>query len=211
MSTNENLNEIGENHGLAKPEHERPERKNKSFWQRLPLILVLAGFILILFWVVISAYRAQRAARSIASRQDEVKALMENGLLQADPVELEKLVLSTRQDVLDLKSASEPFVRLGPLLSWVPRFGSLLAAGPDLLQMADAGSEAAVYLIKGMQPLFTLVQQNESNPGSLLPSSIDALQAAKPQLALASLSIDRVSEARSRIKKIEDFPEPFTV
>jgi hypothetical protein len=173
--------------------------------RRLPQLLIAAGLALILLWLAFRAFNTVRIVRSLQSRQAEVEILMDIGLTTADPQAAEELVLAIRQDIVALKSESAPFVLVAPLFGWLPEVGPLLASAPELMEMADAGSEAAAFAVRGLKPALVLLQQSGGN-GARIPALIQVLTAAKSDLAQAAASFDRLVEARSELEGVQDMP-----
>jgi hypothetical protein len=108
-------------------------------WGRLALLLLLAGILVLLSWVGLKAWRVYQASSSLLARQSEAEQLLAAGWRQAEPDQLETLVLGTRSDLLSLERELGPMVPLLPLLSGLPRIGPLAESAPHLLEMADAG------------------------------------------------------------------------
>jgi hypothetical protein len=146
-------------------------------------------------------------ARSLSARRVQANVLLNEGILQSDPMEIEQLVVGTRQDVLTLKTLSEPFRPIAPLLAPVPRYGPLIAAAPRLLDMADAASEAAVFITRGLLPALTLIQQESGAENSQIATILLVIKRAKPDLAQAAGSLERLVELREKINDEEQFPD----
>ena len=172
--------------------------------RRVAFILIAGGLSLVLIWLAISAFRVWRATGSLASRQAQVEDLMGDGLMQVDAGEAEAVVLGVRSDVVEISAAAGPFVPLAPLFGWLPRIGPALALAPELMEIADAGSEAAVFAIRGLKPILLLLQDDSAN--DVLPQVVSLLDAAGKDLAASSAALNRVTQARSGIKSTSELP-----
>ena len=108
-------------------------------------ILLLGALLFFVLWLGLKSWVIGRTALSLYSRQSEVETLLSNGLTQLDPDAAEGLVLGIRHDVVVLKRETAVFMPLMPYLEWVPRYGSTLANASAFIEMADAGTETAVF------------------------------------------------------------------
>ncbi|MCI0580023.1 MAG: DUF4012 domain-containing protein [Chloroflexi bacterium] len=178
----------------------------KSIANRLPLWLVLGGLALALGWLGFKGFNTAHAAQSLLSRQAEIEALMAEGVANADPDQTEALVVAIRGDIARLKSNAAPFVAVAPLFGWLPKVGPLLDATPELMTMADAGSEAAAYAMRGLKPALVLLQQPGEPGVSQLPVLLQVVDAAGPDLVQAAAAMDRVMAARAAITNVEGLP-----
>lgn len=172
--------------------------------RRVAFILIAGGLSLVLIWFGISAFRVWRAAGSLASRQAQVEELLGGGLMQVDAGEAEAVVLGIRSDAVELSAAAGPFVPLAPLFEWLPRFGPALAVAPELMEIADAGTEAAVFAMQGIRPILPLLQDDSAN--DVLPQAVRLLDSASKDLAASSLALGRVAQARSEIQNTGELP-----
>lgn len=172
---------------------------------RLPKLLFLAGLLLIVLWLGIKGWRIADAGRSLLARQDEAEALAAEGLVNADPEAAEALVMGLRQDVVVLERETAIFLPLAPAFGWLPKVGPLLAAAPQLVEMADAGTEAAVYGVGGMKPALALLQ-GEGGGEALIPELLAIVDEARPELARAAVAMERVRTARAEIENVEGLP-----
>ncbi|MFN2138563.1 MAG: DUF4012 domain-containing protein [Candidatus Promineifilaceae bacterium] len=174
-------------------------------WGRLALLLLLAGILVLLSWVGLKAWRVYQASSSLLARQSEAEQLLAAGWRQADPDQLETLVLGTRSDLLSLERELGPMVPLLPLLSGLPRIGPLAESAPHLLEMADAGTEAAAYGLRGIKPALVELQ-NPDQDGPVLPILLQTVTSAQPDLARAAQALDRAVVAREQIVNSETLP-----
>lgn len=161
-------------------------------------LLLLAGLLLLL-WFGLKGWRIYRASQSLLGRQAEAEAILANGPTQANPDAVEALVLGVREDVVVLRDETAVFLPLTPYLGWVPKFGPTLRVAPQLMTMADAGTETAVYAITGLKPALVALQAPPT-PGSSRISDLTAvLHQAKPSMILAGRAFDRFVAARNQL------------
>ncbi len=180
--------------------------KNKSTDRtRLAWLLLLAGTVILLFWAGLKGWRVYQASSSLMARQVQAERLLADGLGAVDADDAEDLVFGLRRDIVTLDNEIGFLIPLLPYLGWLPKVGPLATAAPQLMEMADAGTAAAAYAFRGMKPALTLLQE-ESDESSRISQILQLLDDAKPDLAQASISMDRVVAARSEIDNWEDLP-----
>lgn len=172
--------------------------------RRLYKVLLLAGLLVLLLALGLKGWRVVRAARSLQRRQAEVETLLEGKLLEADPDALEGMVRGMRRDIVTIRDEAGFLVPLAPAFGWLPRVGPLLADAPPLLEMADAGSEAAVYAVRGLKPALLLFQQEQG--AELIPRLLPLLDEAGPDLLAADSALQRVVAARAQLENVEALP-----
>lgn len=171
---------------------------------RVARLVILAGVLLFLLWLGIKAWRVGRVVAALPRYEERAAALSAGGLTNADPVEAEALVMELRRDVVTIRNEVRPFLPLAPLFGWLPRVGPLLAEAQPLLEMADYGSEAAAYAVRGLGPVLAAVQQGDG--GSTVARVMPALAAARPDLLRAGSALDKAVAARAEIEEPEAFP-----
>lgn len=187
-------------------EHIINESENTSRYPRLPLMLLLAGVLLVLLAVLFKGWRLYRLAQSFQGYQEQAEALAEDGIMNANPEQAEALVNDLRRDVVALEREVGYLLPLGRFFGWVPRVGPLLANGEAFMDMADSGSEAAVYAVRGLKPALYLVQDDAAAGADLLPELLPIIEAAEADILAASAALDRAVEARSLIENVEALP-----
>ncbi|MFW6068307.1 MAG: DUF4012 domain-containing protein, partial [Chloroflexota bacterium] len=187
-------------------EHTVTETEGTSRTPRLPLILLLGGVLLLFVATGLKGWRLFRLAQSFQGYQVQAETLAANGIMTADPDQAEALVNDMRRDVVTLEREVGYLLPLGRYFSWIPRVGPLLANGEALMDMADSGSEAAAYAVRGLKPALHLVQDDTTAGGDLLPQMLPIVESAEPDLLAASAALDRAIEARSRIENVEALP-----
>jgi hypothetical protein len=174
--------------------------------RKIPLLLLVGGLTIVLLWTAISALRVWQATQSLLSRQSEVEELVSSGLTQVDADEAEVLLSGIRADVVELSSAAGPFVQLAPLFGWLPRIGPMLAEAPELMEIADASTEAAVHGMRGLKPALLLLHEDRAAATSLMPDMVRVFDSAGEELALSSAALSRAAEARRKISDTSQLP-----
>lgn len=168
-------------------------------------VLLLIGLALLL-WLGVKGWRMGRAINSLLAQRETAELLMANGLTNIDPDQAEDLVLTVRRDFVVLRDETAFVHPLLPHLGWVPQAGPLLVSSPQLLEMADAGTETAVHAVTALKPILLLLQSDQAGAASL-PQLVHALDEARPGLAQASQSFERVAHARADIENLDQFPQ----
>jgi hypothetical protein len=168
-------------------------------------LLLLAGLLVLAFWLATKAWRIYGATQSLLSTQEDVNALMAGGLNGMDPDEAQRIILQTRQDVVVLRNELAIIRPVAPYLGGIPRIGPLLAVSPHLLDMADGGTEAAVYLIRGLKPGLEALQDRGSG-GLAIGPLLGTLASAQPDVEAAARAIERVVVARAQISNVDALP-----
>ncbi len=169
-------------------------------------ILLLIALALLLVWLGVKGWRIGRAVQSLLAQQAAAESLMAEGITGIDPAQAEEMVQTIRQNVVTLRQETAVFMPLTPFLGWLPEVGPLAVAAPQLMEMADAGTETAVVAYEGLKPALALLQE-ETSSGSPLPQLVNVLAEARPNLALAQQSFQRVVVARNQISNEAQFPE----
>lgn len=173
---------------------------------RLPLILLLAGVLVLFLAAGLKGWRLFGLAQSFQGYQAQAETLAADGVMNVDPDQAEALVYNLRRDVVALEREVGYLLPLGRYLTWVPRVGPLLGNGEALMEMADSGSEAAAHAVRGLKPALDLVQDDTTSGGDLLPQLLPIVEDAEPDLLAASAALDRAIEARGRIENVEALP-----
>lgn len=187
-----------------RPYQERPARSSSL---RPAKILLVAGFVLLILWLVVSGWRLAQAASSLQAQQQRVEALLEAGVLNADATEMEEIARTVRHDVTEIERVVGPFAPLGIYFGWLPRVGPLLANARPLLDMADAGSELAIYAVAIAKPVLAEGQVDQGSLTASLPQALSSLDQAGPQLRQADLAAQRLLRARDALDNEDSFPD----
>ena len=166
---------------------------------------ILIGLLLILGWLCLKGWRIYQASQSLLARQSQIETLMADGPLNADPDTVEEIVMGVRRDVVTLKRESSFIMPLTPYLGWLPEVGTTAVIAPQLLNMADAGTEAAAFAIRGLKPALALLQDN-SNSDDKLAQLILILNEAQPDLNQTNLAVQRLAAAHNQIENTADLP-----
>ena len=176
-----------------------PAKQTRLIW-----LLLLAGIVILLFWAGMKSWRLYQASSSLLARQGQAEYLLADGLGGLEANAVEDLVYGMRRDVVNLNNEISFLTPIMPYFDWVPVVGPLAAAAPHLMEMADAGTESAAYAFRGMKPALTLLQ--EERDSSSIPQVLQIMESAKPDLARASLAMDRVVAARAEIDNLDALP-----
>lgn len=172
--------------------------------RRLIWLLLLAGLVVLLIWLGLKSWRVYNAAQSLLARPAAIQDLLAEGIGDLDPAAAEELVYGVRGDVVVLRDELGFIMPLLPYLGWLPRVGPLLAAAPDLMEMADAGTEATAYAYRGIQPALIALHDDADNDRiSLL---VQTLAQSEPDLRQANQAMDRVVAARARLGDTSALP-----
>ena len=177
-----------------------PQKTGLPLW---PFVVV--GLLLIMGWLGLKAWRINQSAQSLLARQSQIESLMAGGLMQIEPEAADELVTSIRRDIVTIKHESSFFLPLTPYLGWLPRVGSTVVMAPHLLEMADAGSEAAAFAMRGLKPALILFQ-DDSNSEDKLAELVHRLDEAKPDLIQTNLAVERLVAARNQIGNTAELP-----
>ncbi|WP_420644284.1 DUF4012 domain-containing protein [Candidatus Leptofilum sp.] len=189
----------------TKTENVVQKSQRTSAWPiRWRTVFLLLGIALLL-WLGLKTWRIGRAAQSLLAQQTAAETLLANGFTNIDPDEAEAMVRTVRADFVVVRDETAFLMPLMPRLGWVPEVGPLLVAAPQLMEMGDAGTETAVHAITSLKPLLSVLQSESS--GNQLPQLITALSDARPGLAEAAVSLDRVAAAYAQIENIDQFPD----
>jgi hypothetical protein len=173
--------------------------------RRLAGLVLAAGALLIVLWLGIKTWRLIQVARALPAYQESFAELTKDGLANADPEKTEALVMAVRSDVVTVRREVKPLLPLARLFSWLPRVGPLLANARPFVDLADYGSEAAAYAVRGLKPALATMQSPQ--PGtSTLVQLLPHVAAAKPDLAQASAAFDKAIAARARIEDVDALP-----
>ncbi len=164
-----------------------------------PKTLILIALLLLLVALGIKGWRIYKAADRLLARQADVEMMVEEGVTAVDPDTVETLILDSRHDIQIIQKEAAPLLAIAPHLGWLPKVGSLAAAAPDLLDMAEAGTETAAYAIRGLKPALLLLKTNEGAMDALLPELMQSMADNQADIAQAALSFEQVIAAREAV------------
>jgi hypothetical protein len=131
---------------------------------------------------------------------------MINGLTRIDPDDAESLVFDIHRDVEILNRHLGPILPLAAKFHWLPEIGPVLSVGPELMTMADAGSDSAYYAMKGMKPALSILQEDELTGGEKIHLLLTTIDNAESDLVQSSNAFYRLLEARNKIDNVDDLP-----
>lgn len=186
--------------------NELPTTEMQLLTRKKVRILLLIMLVVSLVWLGVKGWRIGRAAQSLLAQQSAAESLLAEGITGIDPAQADEMVQTIRQNVVILRQETAVFMPLTPYLGWLPKVGPLAVNASHLMEMADAGTETAVYAYEGLKPALLLMQA-ESNTDTPLPQLVNILAEARPNLALAQQSFQRVVAARNQIQNEAQFPD----
>lgn len=169
--------------------------------------LVLGGILLMLLGFGLKGWRLLQVTRSLQSWQADAEAMMAAGVDEIDPEAVEALIVGVRHDVLVLRTELGPILPLTRFLGWLPKVGSTVAAAPQLMEMADAGTEAAVYAFRGLKPGLVMMHSGDGQPDSSIADFVNLLASAEDDLANATASFRRLQSARAELGDSDLVPQ----
>ena len=170
-------------------------------------LLLLGGLLLIFAALVWKGIRVTRLLASLQAREAAVSALLDEGPRNVSPADLEAQVGGLRTDVVALRREVGFLLPLTPFLGWIPVAGPLLAAAEPLLDMADHGSAAGVYLFRSLAPALDVVVADDGGTlTSRLPEVMTVVENAAPDVVQARLAMDGLVAARAAITDAEALP-----
>jgi hypothetical protein len=181
-----------------KPPITKPKKRAKisrAVWMTfLSIFLVLIGLI------GYGALKAQKINQKARVVQEDVKYFQK--LLAEPNVRLGKFknigsaVSTLRRDFAALKSETQPFFWMGPMLGWVPERGPDLIYAKDLATLAESLLAAADLSYQAVAPLVNDSELSKVNPAELTAF----LKKNQPQLSQAQQSLKQAEQARARLK-----------
>ena len=190
---------------LATAKQELPAKKVNHI-NKIPLLLVTGGILLLVGWLVSQAIPLWQAANSLLESQARAESLMANGLTGIEPDDADSLVFDIHRDVEILNRHLGPILPLAAKFHWLPKIGPLLSVGPELMVMADAGSDSAYYAMKGMKPALSILQDDELAGEEKIRLLLATIDDAESELVQSSNAFYRLLEARKKIDNVNDLP-----
>ena len=174
--------------------------------RRLFWLLILAGFLLIVAWLGLKGWRIYQAGQSLLAAQGEAEILLAGDPREADPEALDALLHRVRQDVVVLRDETAVFMPLTPYLGSVPELGPTLLVAPQLMAMADSGTETAVIAFRSLKPALVALQKPIAPGVSRISQLVNIIAEAEADLGQASVSLDRFVAARNEIGATDALP-----
>ncbi len=190
---------------MATAKQDLPAKKVNNI-NKMPLLLVIGGVLLLVGWLVSQAIPVWQAANSLLESQARAESLMANGLTEIDPDDAESLVFDIHRDVEILNRQLGPFLPLAAKLHWLPKIGPVLSVGPELMTMADAGSDSAYYAMKGLKPALSILQDEQLAGEERIRLLLVTIDGAEAELIQSSNAFDRLLEARNKIDNVDELP-----
>jgi len=172
---------------------DRRSRTQLVRWAIIALLVIVTG------WLAFRLYRVWRAASALRGDVQAARALVGQGVQEADPREVASLVRAAREDVEALEAAAGPFLRLAPHMGWVPRYGPTIQAAPVLLDVAGDLTAAAEGIVEPLMPLVERVEGGTSAETSIIQEATVTLARARPQLEAAMTAVQDAQSARESL------------
>jgi len=159
---------------------------------RIPKLLLTVGLLFMLAWASTTIIRLYLIARSFQTSLGVFEVLTQNEVSEIDLDESEQLILTVRDDISELESILGPLLPIGKLFKWLPKVGPLLAEGPELMRLADAGSLTGLHAFYALRPTVEYIQENEGGGLADIPAILTLLQDGRPNLESALQSFKEV-------------------
>jgi len=175
--------------GLSKLTH-----KLKA-WRWRHVILLVA--LLALAYGGYKAYRVWALARSLQSRLNQLQVLADGGG-DLEPNDIGDSLRGARADLEALRGETALFMPATRYLGWLPGVGGDLQSASALLDVAIAVTEAGTMAFDGLEPLLTLLE-DENVEGEPLALVLQTLSDARPDLVAAQARLATALELRAEI------------
>lgn len=179
---------------------------SSSIVRRLPVVLLVLGVSIILVWMGIVGYHAYSLYNTLDQLKIEAQKMSDDGITSLDFDQIEKLATDARLDFVALNNSTKPLYDILPYFSWVPEIGPLLAAAPQFMRMADAGSYAAVEMLDGLKPAAVLLQNSDDSNPQLIGQMLEILESAEPNTQNALKALEYLSKSRDEISDSSQLP-----
>lgn len=186
---------------LSEPKTQPIKKQKKGIRRFIAPFLILILVLLSLF--LFGGYKAWKIYNMVLVVQKDAAGIQE--LVNASGPNLERVrsagsTLSTlRKDFQILKDETEPYLWLGPWLSWVPVYGGDLASITDLVTIADSLLAATDISYQAVLPIVDEISVGKDQSRLTPPRLAELLNQAQPQFADAQLNLDLAVETRSRL------------
>jgi hypothetical protein len=119
------------------------------------LILIILGACFILAWGI----SIMMTLGALKTNLEDVQTLMEvDNPLSIDPECISILMNSTRENVIKLRRKTALVAKYSPVFAWAPNVGPFLQSLPDLLDLADLGTQTAYDLWTIAKPTFVMAK-----------------------------------------------------
>ncbi len=171
------------------------KRKRRSVI--LLLVLIVLGLIGIAGLKVWKIYNMALLVYNDASQIQELAQSSDTRIQKAVTAGPQLYIL--RKDFLALKLEIEPYLWLGPLLKWVPEYGSDLASAKDLVDLADALLSFADSSYEASLPILDAVSGEGGAERLNPPLLAEMMSQSQPMFAQAKSDLDLILEIRSRL------------
>jgi len=189
------LNRQSTNHTSTATRVQKTERRPS----RAGCYVILIVGILLLGGMLFGGFKVwQIYKQALLVRQDELhlRTLISASGTKLDLVKTADPAIKTlSRDFGTLKNESEPFLWVGPWLSWVPVYGGDLASAKDLMTMVDGLLSSVNLIYQAITPMLGV----DNSSGINLPRLAEILLQYQPQLIEADRQINMAVTARSHL------------
>ncbi len=176
----------------------RPSRR----WL-IPLFIVLALAAIYALRVGVLISRVQSDARAL-------QALTEKGSLALGfdlaSSEVSPLIGQAARDFHDLRAALGPFVYIGPLLGWLPRYGGDLANAPSLVAFGEQATESAQETLALAKALNTVVAEGNTAGTPVGVVLLQATRVHRAAIETAQRDLAAAEQTRAHVNAAELSP-----
>ena len=189
----------------------RPQKQErKRVYLLAGLGLILAGTVLVLGLGWAKYHRVQTCATSTLDGLNALREMASAGDLETADLDLMGLgeqLRGLQEDLACLRTESGGLMALAPLLGWLPGVGSDVASAPQLLEMAEALTNAGVLVFDALSPVLEGMEargstaQAEGQGGLDLAQAVLALDAAQPALVSAEAELGRAGNLQLELER----------
>jgi len=172
--------------------------------RRLVLAAVVVALVGLIGWGALNVWRSWTRLNSALSTLQRLETLASPDQLgQLDPSLLSVVqadLVSLQDDLSIVRHEAGPLLPVTRQLGWVPKIGEEIRSAPALLETAQGIVAAGNLVLRAIQPIVTaLSQDSATREADPLAPLLRSLVLAQPQLAEASLELERAALARSSI------------
>lgn len=176
-----------------------PTQRRVALPVSLARTILWTAVSLLFLWLLAKLIVYGMAFRSLRQHQQEVEQLLSGGITQIDGEQLEAIVLGVRGDLLTIEEETAVFYPLLTRMGWVPKYGPTLTITPQLLDMANSGTEMAAFAIRGIKPAFAILQDDALTQDEQMAALLQVVDQAEADLIQADLSLQKISDTYATI------------
>ncbi len=127
--------------------------------------------------------------------------------MTVNPAELNNLTANVRIDIITLRSTLGPVAYLSQFFGWIPKYGPLLADSRELLEIADLGSEASIYVMQAVIPTMIAIQNGDLENTGPIRAIAHNLNSSTTDFENAAELLQRISTVREELTMTEEWPQ----